>query len=511
VVDATNAFELMVEDERTLAGLPASARQMARASAESKGKPGFRFTLQAPSVIAVLTYLDDAGIRRAIWQAYNRRAADAPHDNGPLIAEIVALRAEKARLLGKADFSDLVLEDRMAKTGAKAEAFIHDLTERTRAAFARETEELTAYRRELEGADAPPLMPWDVGYYAEKLRAARFEFDEEELRAYFADQKVLEGLFAIASRLYGVRFEERKETAWDPSVRTFAMRDGDRALGHFYVDLYPRENKRAGAWMASLVTAGADADGTRVPNVALFCANATPPHGDGPALLTHDEVTTLFHEFGHLLHHMLSSVEVRSLAGTNVAWDFVELPSQIHENWAWEREALDLFAHHVETGAAIPEPLLEKMRRARTYRGASMQMRQLGFATVDLMLHRHFDPRKDGDVLTWARRTMAPFAPTPLPEGFAMLASFTHLFSGAVGYAAGYYSYKWAEVLDADAFSRFLERGIFDRATGQAFKDAVLSRGDAEDPMALFVRFMGREPALEPLLVRTGIAHTGDR
>lgn len=505
VLDATNAFELMVEDETKLAGLPASARQMARAAAEAKGKPGFRFTLQAPSVIAVLTYLDDAATRRTIWEAYNRRAAEAPHDNAPLVTQILALRAEKAKLLGKADFSDLVLEDRMAKTGAKAEAFVHDLTEKTRAAFEADNAELLAFRRELEGPGAPELMPWDVGYYAEKLRAARFEFDEEELRPYFADEAVLKGLFAIASRLYGVRFEEKKETTWDPAVRTFAMFEGDRRLGHFYVDLYPRENKRAGAWMASLLTAGKDPDGTVVPNVALFCANATPPHGSGPALLTHDEVTTLFHEFGHLLHHMLSSVDVRSLAGTNVAWDFVELPSQIHENWAWEREALDLFAHHVETGERIPDALLEKMRRARTYRGASQQMRQLGFATLDLSLHRHFDPKRDGDVIAWARRVMAPFAPTPLPERFAMIASFSHLFAGPVGYAAGYYSYKWAEVLDADAFSRFLERGIFDPATGKAFKETVLSRGDAEDPMALFVKFMGREPALEPLLVRTGI------
>lgn len=503
VLDATNAFELLVEDEAKLAGLPASARQLARAAAEAKGKPGWRFTLQAPSVMGVLTYLDDAAIRRAVWEAYNRRAAEAPHDNAPLVVEILALRAEKAKLLGKADFADLVLEDRMAQRGAKAEAFLQDLAERTRAAFAAETEELRAFRRELEGPDAPPLAPWDVGYYAEKLRAARFEFDEEELRPYFADERVLRGLFEIAGRLYGVRFEEKPETTWDPAVRTFAMFDGERALGHFYVDLYPRENKRAGAWMASLLTAGTDADGSVVPNVALFCANATPPSGDGPALLTHDEVTTLFHEFGHLLHHMLSSVEVRSLAGTNVAWDFVELPSQIHENWAWEREALDLFARHVETGAPIPDALLEKMRRARTFRGASQQMRQLGFASLDLALHRRFDPA--AALLDQARALMAPFAPTPLPERFAMITSFSHLFSSSVGYAAGYYSYKWAEVLDADAFSRFLERGIFDPETGKAFRETVLSRGDAEDPMALFVKFMGREPALEPLLLRTGI------
>lgn len=276
VLDASNALELLVDDETKLAGLPESGRQLARASAEAKGKPGWRFTLQGPSVMGVLTYLDDAAIRRTIWEAYNRRAAEAPHDNAPLVVEILALRAEKAKLLGKADFSDLVLEDRMAERGAKAEAFLADLTERTRVAFARETEDLRAFRRELEGPDAPPLAPWDVGYYAEKLRAARFDFDEEELRPYFADERVLRGLFEIAGRLYGVRFEEKPETTWDPAVRTFAVFEGERSLGHFYVDLYPRENKRGGAWMAPLVTAGTDADGRVVPNIALFCANTTP-------------------------------------------------------------------------------------------------------------------------------------------------------------------------------------------------------------------------------------------
>lgn len=509
VLDATNAFELYL-DESKLAGLPDSAREMARASAESKGKSGYRFTLQAPSVIAVLTYLDDAATRKTVWEAYNQRASGGAYDNGALIAEIVALRQEKARLLGKRDFADLVLEDRMAKDGDRAEAFVRDLTERTEAAFLAERDELSRHRRELEGDAAPELAPWDVGYYAEKLRAARYDFDEEALRPYFAADRVVEGLFEIARRLYDVRFaEKRNVVAWDPAVRVFSVFDGDRELGHFYVDLYPRENKRAGAWMASLLTAGTEPDGTTLPHVALFCANVSPPAFGKPALLTHDEVTTLFHEFGHLLHHMLSDVDVRALAGTNVAWDFVELPSQIHENWAWEREALDLFARHVDTGEALPEDLLTKMRRARTYRGATQQMRQLGFAALDLMLHRHFDPRVDGDVVAWSRRTMQRYAPAPLPETFSMITSFSHLFSGAVGYAAGYYSYKWAEVLDADAFSRFLERGIFDRETGMAFKKRILSRGDADDPMTLFVDFMGRPPRLEPLLERTGIPAAG--
>lgn len=506
VLDATNAFELIVHDEAKLAGLPDSAKAMLRASAASKGKEGFRITLQAPSVIAVLTYADDASIRETVWTGYNQRASGGERDNAVLIRAIVRLRQEKARLLGKNDFADLVLEDRMAKDGDRAEAFVRDLTERTEPAFLSERRELLAFRRELEGAGAPDLAPWDVAYYAEKLRSARYDFDEEILRPYFSADRVVQGLFEIAGRLYGVTFEARSGvTAWDPAVRVFTVREGEQELGHFYVDLFPRENKRGGAWMASLLTAGEEPDGSRVPHVALFCANVSPPTDGKPALLTHDEVTTLFHEFGHLLHHMLSKVEVRALAGTNVAWDFVELPSQIHENWAWEREALDLFARHVETDATLPEALLEKMRRARTFRGATQQMRQLGFASLDLMLHRRYDDARDGDVLPWARAQMQRFSPAPLPEGFGMLASFSHLFAGAVGYAAGYYSYKWAEVLDADAFSRFLERGIFDRETGTAFKDRILSRGDGADPMSLFVDFMGREPELGPLLVRTGI------
>jgi len=517
VLDATNAFELIVEDEPQLAGLPDSAKAMLRASAASKGKEGFRITLQAPSVIAVLTYVDDSAIREALWTAYNQRAVGGDRDNAALIEEIVKLRAEKAHLLGKKDFADLVLEDRMAKDGDKAESFVRDLTERTEPAFIGEKAELLAFRRELEGGDAPDLKPWDVGYYAEKLRSTRYDFDEEILRPYFAADRVVEGLFRIAGRLYGVTFEEMKDVvAWDPAVRVFTVRERgvregegrekEEDLGHFYVDLFPRENKRGGAWMASLLTAGVEPDGSKVPHVALFCANVSPPTDGKPALLTHDEVTTLFHEFGHLLHHMLSKVEVRALAGTNVAWDFVELPSQIHENWAWEREALDLFARHIASDATLPDALLEKMRRARTFRGATQQMRQLGFASLDLMLHRRFDPTSDGAVLPWARAQMQRFSPAPLPESFGMLASFSHLFAGAVGYAAGYYSYKWAEVLDADAFSRFLERGIFDGETGRAFKEQILSRGDGEDPMKLFVDFMGREPELGPLLVRTGIA-----
>ncbi|MDE3165544.1 MAG: M3 family peptidase, partial [Acidobacteriota bacterium] len=293
---------------------------------------------------------------------------------------------------------------------------------------------------------------------------------------------------------------------WDPQVSCYNMHDESGAfLGSFYADWYPRENKRGGAWMDSLMTGGPGADGFR-PHLGLICGNLTPPVGGKPALLTHREVETIFHEFGHLLHHLLSRCETRSLAGTNVAWDFVELPSQIMENWCWEREALDLFARHWEAGAAIPEDLFAKMQRARTFRAANAQMRQLGFGFVDLLLHVRYDAARDGDPVAYTRGVLAEFTPAPLPAYHAMIAAFTHLFSSPVGYGAGYYSYKWAEVLDADAFTRFRREGIFSRAVGDAFRGEILSRGDSEDPAELYRRFMGRDPDPRALLERSGLA-----
>ena len=503
VLDATAAFDLVFEDESRLVGLPASARSAARESAKQKGLEGYRFTLQAPSLIAALTYLDDASIREQLWRAQDRRTAQGAFDNRPLVARILELRRDKARLLGFSSFADLVLEDRMAETADRAREFVRDLTERTRPAFERENAELEAFRRELEGADAPPLEPWDIAYYSEKLRKARFQLDEEELRAYFPAERVLQGLFATSERLYGVRIETREGVeAWDSAVRAYRILDADGTeLALFYADLYPRDNKTGGAWMHGLIAAVPPA-----PHLALICSNATPPVGDRPALLTHREVETLFHEFGHLLHHCLSRVPVKSLACTRVASDFVELPSQIMENWVSEKEGLDLFARHHESGEPIPAELVERLRRVRTYRAAYAQMRQLGFAAVDLALHVDYDPAKHGDVMRYARDILASYSPTPLPDDYAMLASFAHLFSHPVGYAAGYYSYKWAEVLDADAFTRFRNEGLFNADVGEQFRERLLSKGDSRDPMQLFIDFMGREPRLEALLERLGLA-----
>ncbi len=500
VLDATNDFELIITDEKLLAGLPPTAVEMARESAAAKGKDGWRFTLQAPSYLAVMTYLDDEETRRRMYLAFNSRAHGGERDNTAHILKILELRRAKAQLLGFADFADLVLEDRMAHTGEKAQAFIDDLRRKTEPYFARENNEL------LKFAGRPRLEPWDIGYYAEKQRRALYDFDEEELRPYFALERVVEGMFAIFGRVFGIRVEEEKDVpVWDPAVRYFVIRNeaGDR-IGAFYTDWFPRENKRQGAWMDVLIT-GSPAAASSNPHLGLICGNLTPPVGDKPALLTHRDVETIFHEFGHLLHHCLSRVDVRSLSGTNVAWDFVELPSQILENWCWERESLDLFARHYQSGEPIPEELFQKMRRAKTFRAANAQMRQLSFAAVDLALHRLFDPVRDGDVVEYARNMMQPFSPAVLPPGHAMITAFSHLFSSPVGYGAGYYSYKWSEVLDADAFTRFQSEGVFNVDTGREFRDRILARGDSEDPGDLYRGFMGRNPDPDALLKRAGL------
>lgn len=501
VLDSTNAFELVITEEEKLKGLPPAAVAMARASAESKGQSGWRFTLQAPSYMAVMTYLDDAAIREQMYRAYSTRATSlgpggGVYDNRALVVKILELRKEKAALLGFRDFSDLVLEDRMAHTGAHAQEFLKDLHAKTERRFREENQELEQFA-------GKTLEPWDIGYWAEKQRAALYDFDEEALRPYFPLEHVVSGMFDIFGRVLGIRVsEEHSVPAWDPQVRSYAIHDCGTGvhLGSFYADWFPRENKRGGAWMDSLIT-GNPAQGK--PHLGLICGNLTPPVGGKPALLTHREVETIFHEFGHLLHHLLSRVEVRSLAGTSVAWDFVELPSQIMENWCWERESLDLFARHWETGATIPDDLFQKMKRAKTFRAANAQMRQLGFGFVDLALHREWDGKRD--VIAYSREILQRFSPAPFPADHAMIAGFTHLFASPVGYGAGYYSYKWAEVLDADAFTRFRKEGVFSERVGQEYREKILARGDSEDPAELYRSFMGRDPDPNALLQRAGL------
>lgn len=499
VLDSTNAWELVLTDEGDLEGLPESARAQARAAAQAKGVDGWRFTLQMPSYQPFMQYSARRDLRERIYTAYVSRASSGEHDNRPLVRRILELRRELARILGFNDYADLALEESMAGSGARAVAFEEDLTERTRPVWQREMAELESFARAELGLDA--LEPWDVSYATERLRLARYDLDAEALRPYFPLDRVLEGLFGLTERLFGVRVQPREiSEVWHPEVSFYDVLDEDgERLGSFYTDWFPRESKRGGAWMNGMVVGGPRPEGWQ-PHLALMVGNVSPPEGGRPALLTHREVETVFHEFGHLLHHVLSRVEVAALGGTRVPSDWVELPSQIMENWTWERPALDLFARHWQTGEPIPEELYRKMLAARTFMGAYQQMRQLSFGVLDLDLHVRFDPAADGDPVERAQRVMERFHPKPHFARDHFITSFSHIFSG--GYAAGYYSYLWSAVLEADAFTRFQREGLFNRETGRAFVDAVLSQGDAEEPDELFRRFMGREPDPEALLRR---------
>lgn len=516
VLDSTNAWQLLVDDEARLRGLPEQAKAAARRSAEAKGlgsagKPVWRFTLHMPSQEPFMTYLEDDALRREMWTGAIAVGATEPHDNTALIRRILALRAEKAELLGRANFADLVLERRMAKSGARALAFIEDMQRRAHPAFTRECRELEEFKAAQTGAPVQPLAPWEIGYWAEKLRRARYAFDEEVLRPYFPLERVIGGLFEIVQRVFGLRVVEHTGAdveTWHPEVKFYELFDArGRHLGSFYADWHPRESKRGGAWMNYLVTGGPRADGTRAPHLGLICGNLTPPAPGRPALLTHREVETIFHEFGHLLHHLLGEVEIKSLNGVNVAWDFVELPSQIMENWCWERESLDLFARHFETGAPIPEEIFQKMVAAKNFRSAVAVMRQVSFARMDLLLHQQpQDFIGAADLEAAVRAAIAHCLVPTQPASPTIVRRFNHIFSDPVGYAAGYYSYKWAEVLDADAFTRFKREGIFNAETGLDFVAKILSRGNSADPVELYRDFMGRDPDLNALLRRSGLA-----
>jgi oligopeptidase A len=515
VLDATNAWELIVTDEAKLKGLPAHAKAAALKGAIAKGKatanqPAWRFTLHMPSQEPFMVYLEDADLRRQMWEASSTVGAKAPYDNTDLIRKILVLRAEKAALLGKANFADIELDRRMAGTGARALAFIEDLEKRAAPAFADDARELEEFKAAQTGQAVAKLTPWEMGYWSEKLRQSKYAFDEEQLRPYFPMNRVIDGMFELAHRVFGLTVLPRTDGSaevWNPDVLFYDLKDAAGVhLGSFYSDWYPRESKRGGAWMNSLHTGGPQYDGTRKPHLGLICGNMTPPADDRPALLTHREVETVFHEFGHLLHHLLGEVKIKSLNGTNVAWDFVELPSQIMENWCWERESLDLFARHHETGAVIPDELFAKLIAAKNYRSATATMRQVSFAKMDLLFHLETEKFISAASIEELMRSEldACISPTepPVPT---IMRRFNHIFSDPVGYAAGYYSYKWAEVLDADAFTRFKKEGIFNRETGRDFVEKILSRGNSADPAELFRGFMGRDPDPDALLRRCGL------
>lgn len=517
VLDSTNAWELVIDDEVRLAGLPESAKAAAAADAASKGHEGkWRFTLQYPSMGPVMQFADDDALRKEVWEASCTVGYGGDCDNTDLIWEILELRQEKADLLGFKDFADLTLDRRMAGNGGTALQFTHDLHDKIVDRFRRETAELQRWKAERMGDEPGLLQPWEASYWAEKRRKAEYDFDDEELRPYFPLNSVMDGMFGIVSKLYSIRIEEQKTTedggeieTWHPECKFYDLYDNvtGELLGSFYADWHPRESKRGGAWMNSFETGlPAEGDNPREPHLGLMVGNMTKPIGDNPALMTHYEVETIFHEFGHLLHHLLGNVAVKSLSGTSVAWDFVELPSQIMENFCWNRESLDLFARHYETGEPVPEDLYQKMLAARNYMSASMFMRQLGLGKLDLELHVNLGKYQGRDLNAVDREILADYKAPMATDSPTMARRFSHLFTSPTGYAAGYYSYKWAEVLDADAFTRFQKEGILNSDTGAAFRECVLSKGNSAPADELYRNFMGRDPDQTALLERAGLA-----
>ncbi|MDX1252892.1 MAG: oligopeptidase A [Gammaproteobacteria bacterium] len=508
LLDATNAWKKAVEDETLLSGLPDSAKAMARQTAEREGQAGWLFTLEFPSYFPVITYADNRELRREMYEAYVTRASDSgPHagrwDNTPVMENILRLRHEAARLLGFANYAGRSLATKMAASASQVLDFLHDLAKRSLPIARRDLDEVRAFARDQHGMSE--LEAWDIPYYSEKLRQHKYAISQEELKPYFPEDRALAGMFAVVQRLYGldIREVEGVET-WHPNVRFFEIRDAQGEVrGQFYLDLYARPHKRGGAWMDECMTRRRMAQGVQIPVAYLTC-NFSPPIGSDPALFTHDEVLTLFHEFGHGLHHMLTRVDYPSVAGiSGVPWDAVELPSQFMENWCWEREALDLIAGHYQTGAPLPQAMFEKMIAAKNFQSGMQMVRQIEFSIFDFRLHLEYDPSRGGriyEILDEVRRQVAVIRP---PSFNRFPHSFGHIFAG--GYAAGYYSYKWAEVLSSDAFSRFEENGIFDRATGIKFLSAILEQGGSRDPMELFVEFRGREPQIDALLRHSGI------
>ena len=506
MLDATQSFVLDVSDEARLAGLPASTLAMARHKAAEAGLQGWRLSLDLPCYVPAMCNLADRDLRRQLYTAYTTRASEcAPqnrsHDNTEVMADLLARRQELAHLLGFENFAALSLATKMAPSPAAVVAFLEDLGRQARPAAQREFDELKAFSRAELGMNA--LEAWDVGYCSEQLRRHRYQLNQEELRPYLPLPRVRAGLFDITARLFGLRFERVSEIeTWHSEVEFHAVCDAaGETRGYFYLDLYARAGKRSGAWMDDCLSRWQREPNTQLPVAYLNC-NFTPPQGDSPSLLTHDEVTTLFHEFGHGLHHMLTTVGRPAVAGINgVPWDAVELPSQFLENWCWEREALDLLSGHFESGEPLPQLLFDRLHATRHFQAAMQMVRQLELALFDFRLHRDYTPGCDIQALLDAVRAQVSVVTPPAWNRFQH--SFSHIFAG--GYAAGYYGYKWAEVLSADAFARFTEEGIFNVATGQAFRDSILANGGAEDALVLFRRFRGRDPEVAALLRHAGL------
>lgn len=507
VMDATDGWSKLIADQSELAGLPESALAAAKQLAEAKGEEGWLVTLDFPSYFAVITYADNRELRREIYTAFATRASDqGPNagqwDNTPLMEQILTLREELAQLLDFANYAEYSLATKMAETPDQVIGFLEDLAEKSYPIAKQEYQELQNFARE-EYSQAE-LEAWDLTYFGEKLKHARYEISQEELRPFFPMPKVLDGLFQVTGKLFDIEIEEVAQfDSWHQDARLFnVLRDG-QPIARFFLDPFARAKKRGGAWMDDCRVRRRLDDGSLQLPVAYLVCNFNPPVGDDPALLTHNEVTTLFHEFGHGLHHMLTRIEYADVSGINgVAWDAVELPSQFLENWCYEPEALALISGHYQSGETLPQVMLDKMLAAKNFQSGMMMVRQLEFSLFDFQLHREF---KAGDtvvqdVLNRIRDRVSVVKP---PAFNRFQHSFSHIFAG--GYAAGYYSYKWAEVLSADAFSRFEEEGIFNTATGQDFRQQILEMGGSKEPMELFVAFRGREPEVDALLRHSGI------
>ena len=506
VLDATQGWKKHITDEELLNGLPDSVKALAKQQAHQENLDGWLLTLDLPCYQPVLNYAQNRELRHEMYTAFVTRASDqGPHakkwDNGPIMQEILALRYELARLLGFANYAEYSLSTKMAQTPEQVIHFLNDLAQRARPYAMRDLEELQTFAHQHYGLEK--LEMWDVPYYSEKLRQHHYDISQESLRPYFPLPKVLEGLFEIVKRLYGLSIQVHPDIeTWHPDVQFFDIYDASNELrGHFYIDFFARKGKKSGAWMDECLVRHRTSQGLQRPVAHLVC-NFTPPVDNRPSLLTHQEVITLFHEFGHGLHHLLTQIDYAPVAGINgVAWDAVELPSQFMENWAWEREALNLFARHYDTQETLPEELFQKMRAAKNFQSGLFMVRQLEFALFDFRLHLEYQPSIDIQTLyDEVRQHVAVLIP---PSFNRFQHSFSHIFSG--GYAAGYYSYKWAEVLSADAFSKFEEHGIFDRATGIQFLHAILEKGGSQNPMELFIEFRGREPQIDALLRHIGM------
>ncbi|MDP1671804.1 MAG: M3 family metallopeptidase [Burkholderiales bacterium] len=505
LLDATNAWSHLVIDTAELAGLPEDAKEAARASAEADKQAGWKFTLHAPSYLPVLQYADNRGLRERMYRAYVTRASefgDPKLDNTPLIAEIITLRRELAQLLGFASYAELSLEAKMADTPAQVLEFLHELAARAKPHAQRDLAELQDFARSELGMTQ--LEAWDYAYVSEKLRVARYAFSENEVKQYFPETTVLPGMFSLVETLYGLSIEQTEAPQWHADVRFFSIRDRNGSLvGQFYLDLHARPSKRGGAWMDDAITRRSTPQGTQAPVAYLNC-NFSAPVGGRPALFTHDEVITLFHEFGHGLHHLLTRVDYLGVSGINgVEWDAVELPSQFMENFCWEWNVVKPMTRHVDSGNTLPKALFDKMLAAKNFLSGMQTLRQIEFSVFDLRLHHDFNPaggRTALQLLDEVRREVAVVSP---PEYNRFPNNFSHIFAG--GYAAGYYSYKWAEVLSADAYSLFEENGVLDLETGMRFWNEVLAVGGSRPALESFVAFRGREPKIDALLRHNGM------